>query len=220
MWTRDGRNIIIDDEMTIQVRYTEPGSAFKGMRLDHEVMPLVAAAPEMLKALKTILQHYQDARLCLVNRETDTPVMAAVRAVIAKAEGKGNSTKGDNMEKPHTLTFRQFADQSRAEYLAENPELTRAEYDRAEMDGFRIGEWRDIVEDAASRGELIPARVLDDLSKRLPDYFRLLLKFHGSNSGHCCIPEGYLPPEIRRMNQEHEKEMRDARKVRKVRAIA
>lgn len=63
MWQRDGRNINIDEELTLTIRYTEQGSAFKGMRLDHEVMPKLAAAPELLDALKEaldIIRHGDD----------------------------------------------------------------------------------------------------------------------------------------------------------------
>ena len=85
MWQRDGRNIRVDEELTLTIRYTEPGSASKGIRLDHEVMPLIETAPQLLDALKglcSIATHPKATKAAI------RMIAEEAWAVIAKAEGK------------------------------------------------------------------------------------------------------------------------------------
>lgn len=116
------------------------------------------------------------------------------------------------MDKPYTLTLRQFYSALRDETCAECG-CTKAQFERDYPVWSRADEWTAAIEDAACDGETIPTKVLDDLAEHAPDFFRLLLKYHGVNVSHNCLPAGYLPPAIQRMNEQHERQMISARKA-------
>lgn len=92
MWTRDGtiREIRIDDELTIKIGYVGPSSGYIGARLDHEIIPLLLAAPELLEALRDCVtspgalaeesHEYAMRRLRSITR--------TAQETIAKAEGR------------------------------------------------------------------------------------------------------------------------------------
>lgn len=110
-------------------------------------------------------------------------------------------------------TLIQYAAMLRWAYLAENPGLTAREYDECDPVVPRLLDWCAALYAAARRGEMIPARVLDDLAKRDR---RLLLSLMHDYGG--SIPVGYLPPDVRRLNREHEAELRAARRAGRQRA--
>lgn len=70
--TRDeeyGRRLIVDDpewkhgpKMTLLVQYTGDADTYKAVKLDGEIMPLLAAASEMAEALRDIYLDLEAAR--------------------------------------------------------------------------------------------------------------------------------------------------------------
>lgn len=54
MWQHEkgSRDIKIDDDLTIKIGYLGQSSGAKGIRLDNEVIPLIAMVPELIEALR------------------------------------------------------------------------------------------------------------------------------------------------------------------------
>lgn len=74
--------IVSADELTVSINYTGGSSCRKGITLDNAVMPLMAAAPELLEALQECaeaLRVHQGPRSMLA--------LAAAEAAIKKATG-------------------------------------------------------------------------------------------------------------------------------------
>lgn len=49
--------IVAADELTVSINYTGGSSCRKGITLDNAVMPLMAAAPELLDALRYMVEN-------------------------------------------------------------------------------------------------------------------------------------------------------------------
>ena len=103
-------------------------------------------------------------------------------------------------------TLRQYETAHRARTLTENAGLTGAEYDRCYPAGCRVTEWVRAIESAASAGETIPATVADDLYRRGTNPIHFLRTFPNA------LPDGYMTPDVRAFNREHDAEMVAARR--------
>lgn len=56
-WFRRNRQIIINEDLTININYVGHADVSnKAIPLDHEVLPLITAAPELLEAAKTVVE--------------------------------------------------------------------------------------------------------------------------------------------------------------------
>lgn len=94
------------------------------------------------------------------------------------------------MDSPGTL--RQFANGMRDRYCAENPELSKAEYERYYPRVSRIGLWSRICRDFARFGGTFTRYELDDIFSRDERFgWGLRHDYPG------CFPVGYIPPTIR-----------------------
>lgn len=103
-------------------------------------------------------------------------------------------------------TLAGFEDAHRARTLAENAGLTGAEYDRCYPRGSREQEWIRAVEDFARTGGIVSRTVADCLYEHRTDPIRFLRYYPNA------LPVGYLTPDVREINRQHEREMVDARK--------
>jgi hypothetical protein len=86
MWQRDGRDIKIDDDLTISIKYTGDANAFKAVRLDNEIIPLIEVAPELLAFCVDILDSWR----IITETSTIEPTERMIRLekLVAKAEGR------------------------------------------------------------------------------------------------------------------------------------
>ncbi|NBW20498.1 MAG: hypothetical protein EBR82_72270 [Caulobacteraceae bacterium] len=85
--------VVAADDLTLEVNYSGGSSCRKGITLDNAVMPLAAAAPELLAALKfaaEVLKHHDID-------EWLSGEFKIITDAIAKAEGK---TDAIAFEKP------------------------------------------------------------------------------------------------------------------------
>jgi hypothetical protein len=81
--------LVSADELTVSVNYADGPSCRKGITLDNAVMPLMAAAPELLEALKilrTQIGDYLDGQGAAKFHACNI-----ADAAIAKAEGKADA---------------------------------------------------------------------------------------------------------------------------------
>jgi hypothetical protein len=78
--------LVSADELTVSVDYTDGPSCRKGITLDNAVLPLMAAAPELLEALKILRAQIGDYRDGQGAAKFHACNIAD--AAIAKAEGK------------------------------------------------------------------------------------------------------------------------------------
>jgi hypothetical protein len=76
--------LVAADDLTLEVNYSGGSSCRKGITLDNAVMPLVAAAPELLAALKLAAAAIRDNDL----DESMAGEFEIITDAIAKAEGK------------------------------------------------------------------------------------------------------------------------------------
>ena len=106
----------------------------------------------------------------------------------------------------YTTTLEQYEKAARTAALREYG-CTGREYDDAYPAGVRSAEWIADVLSAAQRGDIIAPRVLDYLAESAPGVFRQIYRHHVTS-----IPAGYLQPVARRANQQHEADMRAARR--------
>jgi hypothetical protein len=79
--------LVAADELTVSVDYTDGPSCRKGITLDNAVLPLMAAAPELLEALATLVGVAETDCLDDKSNVWRTAILNA-NAAIAKAEGK------------------------------------------------------------------------------------------------------------------------------------
>lgn len=99
--TRDNRRLIVDgmglensEPLEVTVGYTGASSAFKGIALDHRVLPLLAASADLLEACNAVLNEgrYEgpDGDFVIWGAgdavdDNDPPAIAKLKAAIAKA---------------------------------------------------------------------------------------------------------------------------------------
>jgi hypothetical protein len=85
-WKRENRSVVINDDLTIEVRYVGPTHlSKKAIPLDNEVLPLIVAAPDLLAAaklavepLEAFAEYYNDSR--------SKGVVKALKKAIKKAD--------------------------------------------------------------------------------------------------------------------------------------
>jgi glycosyltransferase A (GT-A) superfamily protein (DUF2064 family) len=94
-------------------------------------------------------------------------------------------------------TLRQYEAEMRARALAEYTELTGAEYDRNYPKDSRFAEWLGSMVLAAEQGQQLTARVLDIIATQCHSEYNVRSIMHSCPS---AIPEGYMPPSVRKLN--------------------
>ena len=102
-------------------------------------------------------------------------------------------------------TLRQFEAAWRERTLADNPDLTRAEYDACYPAGSRRHEWIVAVEAFARDGGTLTRFEADSLSAEGVPVLRFLRYWP------AALPEGYMTPDVRQQNKDYERSMIDAR---------
>ena len=108
------------------------------------------------------------------------------------------------MSNPGTL--RQFEAAWRERTLADNPGLTRAEYDDCYPTGSRRHEWIVAVETFARDGGTLTRFEADSLHAEGVPVLRFLRYWP------TALPEGYLTPDVRQQNRDYERSIVEARR--------
>jgi hypothetical protein len=84
-WKRENRSIIINDELTIKVSYAgDPCVTTKAIPLDHAVLPLIAAAPDLLSAAMLAAEQLESFPE-YENDATIKEIVETLKQAIAKA---------------------------------------------------------------------------------------------------------------------------------------
>ncbi len=111
------------------------------------------------------------------------------------------------------LTFRQYQEAHRLETYATYPGgmsslgWTRRDYTECYPEDVQYQAWVNAMFDAARAGVVLSAKVLDDLARRSEHVSRYLMHDYPN-----ARPSGWLPPSVRRLNKEHEAELRAIRR--------
>lgn len=108
-------------------------------------------------------------------------------------------------------TFAQYRDNSWKKFKAEYPKLTKNDWGLFHTTSNLMREWESKAYDAARNGEVLTPAILDDLFTRSKGTYNRI--YHDWRKS---FPQGYLNPDARKANQQHERDMIEARKLGRI----